>query len=101
MRRDRHGRGLRGPLAPRALPISKTPSERFDALVMDIVASMERRLGESMGPDHGSLRHVEFAVGDVPPQVHAYDADIVEDKGVPLTDEEREALLDRSAPGTS
>lgn len=59
-RRDRHGRGLRGPLLPSSLPAARTRSERFDDLVLDAVELLERRWAEQ-------LAGVEFAVEDVPP----------------------------------
>ena len=34
-RRDRHGRGLRGPLLPTGLPAARTRSQRFEDLVVD------------------------------------------------------------------
>lgn len=58
--RDRHGRGLRGPFAPNALPISRSRSDRFDDLVLDAVERLEARWAER-------LDGVEFAVEDVPP----------------------------------
>jgi hypothetical protein len=85
MRRDRHGRGMRGPLAPGALPMRRTPVEQFDALVMDSVVAIERRLTESLGSKFTDLRHIELAVDEVPPESQTYDADIVEDRGVPLS----------------
>ena len=94
MRRDRHGRGMRGPLAPSALPMRRTPVQEFDALVMETVVAIERHLAESMGPKFTSLRHIEFAVDEVPPPSQEYDADIVEDRGVPL------AKLYPAQPGT-
>ena len=60
-RRDRRGRGLRGPLAPPGSPLSVTPAERFDLLVLDAVEALEDRWAES-------LRAVEFAVEEVPPE---------------------------------
>ncbi|GAB3219667.1 hypothetical protein GCM10027447_02950 [Glycomyces halotolerans] len=65
--------------------------EEFNALVLQSVNAIERRLGESMG---ANLRHIEFAVEEVPPPTQAYDADIVEDRGVPL------AKLYPAQPGT-
>lgn len=59
-RRDRRGRGLRGILAPRSLPISRSRSERFDDLVLDAVDRLESRWGPQ-------LDGVEFAVEEVPP----------------------------------
>jgi predicted Zn-dependent protease with MMP-like domain len=58
--RDRRGRGLRGPLAPPHLPISRTPAERFDDLVLDAVEHLEEHWAEE-------LSNLEFAVEDVPP----------------------------------
>lgn len=59
-RRDRHGRGLRGPLTPPEAPVSRTRAQRFDDLVRDEV----RRLGQRWSRE---LTGVEFAVEDVPP----------------------------------
>ena len=59
-RRDRRGRGLRGPLMPRSLPAYRTRAERFDALVLDAVEVLERRWSHQ-------LDGVEFAVEEVPP----------------------------------
>jgi predicted Zn-dependent protease with MMP-like domain len=67
-RRDRHGRGVRGPLVPRSarlgerevrLPGARTRAERFDDLVLDAVEDLERRWA-------AELEGVEFAVEDVP-----------------------------------
>jgi hypothetical protein len=58
-RRDRHGRGLRGPLTPPQAPVSRTRAERFADLVDDEV----RRLGARWGRE---LARVEFAVEEVP-----------------------------------
>lgn len=59
-RRDRHGRGLRGPLVPSSLPAARTRAERFADLVLDAVEDLERQWHEEMRP-------IEFAVEDVPP----------------------------------
>ncbi|WP_106397577.1 metallopeptidase family protein [Actinocorallia populi] len=58
-RRDRHGRGLRGPLAPPEVPISLTRSEKFDDLVREEVQRI-------VAPWSERLAGVEFAVEDVP-----------------------------------
>lgn len=63
-RRDRHGRGLRGPLLPPLMPGSRTRAEQFDDLVLAVVEALERRLGRDL---HG----VEFAVEEVPPSAPA------------------------------
>jgi len=59
-RRDRRGRGLRGALAPADSPLSVSRSELFDGFVLDAVDELEQRWSDS-------LRTVEFAVEDVPP----------------------------------
>lgn len=59
-RRDRRGRGVRGPLAPDATPIARTRSERFNEYVLDAVEQLERRWRDE-------LTAVQFAVEDVPP----------------------------------
>lgn len=58
-RRDRHGRGMRGPIMPPMMPASLTRSEKFDQLVADFAAMLLRR--------HPTLKSVEFAVEEVPP----------------------------------
>lgn len=73
-RRDRHGRGLRGPLAPAHLPLTRTRSERFDELILDAVERLEARWAEQ-------LDGVEFAVEEVPPN----DAAFWSDDPVPLS----------------
>jgi predicted Zn-dependent protease with MMP-like domain len=60
MRRDRHGRGPRGGLAPTGVPIAATPADRFDRLASHAIEHVERRWREQ-------LADVEFAVDLVPP----------------------------------
>lgn len=60
LRRDRRGRGLRGPLAPPAVPLSRTRSERFEDFVLDAVERLGRRWDDQ-------LTKVDFAVEQVPP----------------------------------
>jgi predicted Zn-dependent protease with MMP-like domain len=59
-RRDRHGRGLRGPLAPPDVPLYRTRTERFDDLVLQAVARLEPQW-------EAHLSGVEFAVEEIPP----------------------------------
>lgn len=59
-RRDRRGRGLRGPLLPTGAPAARTRAERFDDVVLDAVERLERRWRDE-------LADIEFAVEDVPP----------------------------------
>lgn len=78
-RRDRRGRGLRGPLAPSELPLHRTRSERFDDLVLDAVEEIEDQWA-------AELAELEFAVEEVPPPDASgeFDNDVVSDRGVPL-----------------
>ena len=80
-RRDRHGRGLRGPLLPRTValhgrevrvPAAQTRGERFDDLVLDAVEELEQRWARE-------LEGVEFAVEDVPIVPPGTDASLDED----------------------
>ncbi len=85
-RRDRHGRGLRGTLAPPGAPLHRTRAQRFDDLVLQAVGQLEPRW-------HAQLAGIEFAVEEIPPAgPPAQDAD-----AVPL------AMLDPGwpAPGDS
>ncbi|GEA88645.1 metallopeptidase family protein [Cellulomonas cellasea] len=59
-RRDRRGRGLRGPLLPTDVPGYRTRAQRFDELVLDSVERLEKRWARQ-------LDGTEFAVEDVPP----------------------------------
>lgn len=59
-RRDRRGRGIRGPLLPAGLPAYRTRGQRFDELVLASVERLELNWGRQ-------LDGVEFAVEDVPP----------------------------------
>ncbi|MBO0609159.1 metallopeptidase family protein [Myceligenerans salitolerans] len=72
-RRDRRGRGLRGPLFPPGSPAYRTRAEVFDDLVLDVAQSLDRRWGKA-------LNGTQFAVEDVPPS----DPAPWEDGGVPL-----------------
>ncbi|MEU9609348.1 metallopeptidase family protein [Streptomyces sp. NPDC048057] len=57
-RRDRHGRGMRGPIAPPQVPLALSRAETFRDLVRDSVERLERRLPQ--------LADVDFLVLDVP-----------------------------------
>ncbi len=72
-RRDRRGRGLRGPLFPPGMPAHRTRAERFDDVVLDTVDALQRRWS-------AQLARTEFAVEDVPPS----DPAPWESGGVPL-----------------
>ncbi|MFF1694446.1 metallopeptidase family protein [Streptomyces sp. NPDC058257] len=57
-RRDRHGRGMRGPVAPPQVPLSASRAEVFTDLVQDSVERLERRWPQ--------LSEVDFLVLEVP-----------------------------------
>ncbi|MEV3990196.1 metallopeptidase family protein [Streptomyces sp. NPDC049837] len=66
-RRDRHGRGMRGPVAPPQVPLSATRADTFRDLVQDSVERLERRWPQ--------LADVDFLVLEVP---------VASDESVPL-----------------
>lgn len=72
-RRDRRGRGVRGPLMPSTMPAHRTRAERFDDLVLEAVERLERRWARQ-------IDGTEFAVEEVPPS----DPSPWERGGVPL-----------------
>ncbi|WP_078883825.1 metallopeptidase family protein [Streptomyces sp. NRRL S-340] len=57
-RRDRHGRGMRGPIAPPQVPLAASRAEVFADLVQDSVDRLERRWPQ--------LADVDFVVLEVP-----------------------------------
>ncbi|MFC8713086.1 MULTISPECIES: metallopeptidase family protein [unclassified Streptomyces] len=57
-RRDRHGRGMRGPIAPPQVPLAASRAEVFADLVQDSVERLERRWPQ--------LADIDFLVLDVP-----------------------------------
>ena len=64
-RRDRHGRGQRGPgvvpgpLSPNGVPANRSARETFDQLVLDAVEEIDDRWQRELGL-------VEFAVEEIP-----------------------------------
>ncbi|MBQ6643675.1 MAG: metallopeptidase family protein [Saccharopolyspora sp.] len=82
-RRDRRGRGLRGPLYPSSVPVARSRSERFDALVLEALEPIEQRW-------HAELTELDVAVDEVPevkataPEKIVWDDDVVVDANVPL-----------------
>lgn len=94
-RRDRRGRGVRGGIAPRGVPINRTHSELFDDLVLDAVEELEDHLA-------GELADVEFAVEEVPPdpgRVTAdFDSDTIADRGIPLARLYRDGVAELRQP---
>ncbi|GAA1963975.1 metallopeptidase family protein [Amycolatopsis minnesotensis] len=82
MRRDRHGRGLRGPLYPASLPAAASRAERFDTLVLDALEPIEARWRDQ-------LTKLDVAVDDVPEvrkgQAPAQTDGVLHDGAVPLS----------------
>jgi hypothetical protein len=66
-RRDRHGRGIRGSLAPAGTPLARTRPERFDDLVLDAVEEIERAVKDDAALAV-RLAAVEYGVEEVPPE---------------------------------
>jgi predicted Zn-dependent protease with MMP-like domain len=81
VRRDRHGRGLRGLLYPSDLPAARSRAERFDALVLEALEPIEARW-------RAELTDLDVAVDDVPDLRQAgsrgWDEGVLEDRDVPL-----------------
>ncbi|MGW7262127.1 metallopeptidase family protein [Streptomyces sp. NPDC054842] len=57
-RRDRHGRGMRGPVAPPQVPLAASRAEVFADLVQDSVERLERHWPQ--------LAEIDFMVLEVP-----------------------------------
>ncbi|WP_019855375.1 metallopeptidase family protein [Actinopolyspora mortivallis] len=82
-RRERRGRGLRGPLYPSSLPAAKSRSQRFDALVLEALEPIEQRW-------QTELTQLDVAVDEVPevegtsPESVVWGDDVVLDSNVPL-----------------
>ncbi|MEU9348255.1 metallopeptidase family protein [Streptomyces sp. NPDC048278] len=74
-RRDRHGRGMRGPIAPPQVPLAASRADVFADLVQDSVERLERRWPQ--------LADIDFLVLEVPrlQDRHGEDWD---DEAVPL-----------------
>jgi len=81
VRRDRHGRGLRGPLYPASLPAAASRAEKFDQLVLDALEPIEARWRDQ-------LTKLDVAVDDVPeirPGGGPVDDGVLHDGQVPLS----------------
>jgi hypothetical protein len=63
--RDRHGRGLRGPLAPAGVPLDTSRAAEFDDLVLRSMERLERLWPTDRAPV--DLAAVELVVEDIPP----------------------------------
>jgi len=58
--RDRHGRGIRGPLLPASVPLTRTRGDSFDEVVLDAAARLRTHLPER-------TPELQFSVEDIPP----------------------------------
>ncbi|SDQ85084.1 Predicted Zn-dependent protease, minimal metalloprotease (MMP)-like domain [Actinopolyspora saharensis] len=82
-RRERRGRGMRGPLYPSSVPAAKSRSQRFDALVLEALDPIEQRW-------QTELTQLDVAVDEVPqiettsPDSVVWGDDVVVDSNVPL-----------------
>src|SRR5690242_12940948 len=74
-RRDRHGRGMRGPIAPPQVPLAASRAEVFADLVQDSVERLERRWPQ--------LADVDFVVLEVP-RLDGRGTEAWSDEAVPL-----------------
>ncbi|MFJ9871251.1 metallopeptidase family protein [Streptomyces sp. NPDC101165] len=74
-RRDRHGRGMRGPIAPPQVPLAASRAEAFADLVQDSVERLERRWPQ--------LADIDFLVLEVP-RLEGRGAEAWSDEAVPL-----------------
>lgn len=80
--RQRHGRGIRGPLLPENTPRFKTRSQRFDATVLEAYAPLQQRFAEQ-------LQTLDVAIDTVPrmrirPETAMASDEIASDGPVPL-----------------
>lgn len=66
VRRDRHNRGLRGPLMPHNVPAHETRRDIFLNLVKSAIEEIDERIGEKV---KGSLSSIEFSVDQIPSDV--------------------------------
>ncbi|MFE1315602.1 MULTISPECIES: metallopeptidase family protein [unclassified Streptomyces] len=74
-RRDRHGRGMRGPVAPPQVPLAASRAEVFADLVQDSVERLERRWPQ--------LAEIDFLVLEVP-RLEGRSTEVWSDEAVPL-----------------
>ncbi|MER6066881.1 MULTISPECIES: metallopeptidase family protein [unclassified Streptomyces] len=74
-RRDRHGRGMRGPIAPPQVPLAASRADVFADLVQDSVERLERRWPQ--------LADIDFLVLEVP-RLDGRGEQVWSDEAVPL-----------------
>ncbi|MHB2023019.1 MAG: metallopeptidase family protein [Mycobacteriales bacterium] len=75
--RDRHGRGPRGPLATRDIPLLRSRGEVFLDTVEDAIDHLAGRWS-------AQLDSIEFSVADVPDPEHQGTEELADPSGVPL-----------------
>ncbi|CAB0590914.1 metallopeptidase family protein [Corynebacterium diphtheriae] len=75
LHRDRHDRGVRGPLFSSALPRYRSRRQRFDATVLEAYAPLQQRYATQ-------LTHLDIAVDTVPRMRLGFDPALVPDEVV-------------------
>ena len=58
-KRDRHSRGIKGPLIPHSVPIYETSADRFERLVVEATEDFQIRLG-------AKLANIQIGLEEIP-----------------------------------
>lgn len=58
-KRDRHARGIKGPLIPHSVPIYENPAERFERLLIETTEDFQIRLG-------AQLANIQIGLEEIP-----------------------------------
>ena len=66
IRRDRHDRGLRGPVFPHNVPIRTSPDARFQAQVLTAITEIEQQVSQLEKKVASRMKQVTFTVEAVP-----------------------------------
>jgi hypothetical protein len=66
IRRDRHDRGLRGPVFPHNVPIRSSPDARFQTQVLTAITEIERQVSPLEKKLGSRIKQVTFNVEAVP-----------------------------------
>ena len=102
-RRDRHGRGIRGPARLPGSPSQRTRPELFEDIVRAAWAQLERKLPDDLAPLHYAIETVPTAISALD-EPSAFGASLGRvdraPTGSPTIVLHRKAIEDRSSPGT-
>ena len=66
IRRDRHDRGLRGPLMPHNLPRHSSPDQRFQSQVLEAITEIDQQVSKLEKKLASRMKQVTFQVESVP-----------------------------------